>query len=206
MIDGTRFSLFLGAAAILAFTPGPGILYVLGRTLHGGRREGVLSALGTLAGGLIHVLAAALGLSVVLMSSAVAFEAVRYAGAVYLVFLGIAMIRNRRSKLNARAEADRSQKNFVQGVLTEVLNPKTALFFLSFIPQFVAPRQGHVTLQFMVLGGISVSLNTVVDLIVVALSAVIARKIADHPKVLERQRTASAVGMIGLGVYVATSK
>ena len=107
MIDGTRFALFVSAAAILALTPGPGILFVLGRTLHGGRREGVLSALGTLVGGSVHVLAAGLGLSAILMTSATAFQVVRYAGAAYLIYLGISMISETACKwgyANCRTE------------------------------------------------------------------------------------------------------
>lgn len=159
MIDGTRFALFVSAAAILALTPGPGILYVLGRTLHGGRREGVLSALGTFVGGSVHVLAAGLGLSAILMTSATAFQVVRYAGAAYLVYLGISMIRKRRASGNTQTVGQSSQQNFLQGIATEVLNPKTALFFLSFIPQFVSPAKGHLILQFLILGTISVVLK-----------------------------------------------
>jgi threonine/homoserine/homoserine lactone efflux protein len=206
VIEGTRFALFVSAAVILAVTPGPGILYVLGRTLHGGRREGTLSAFGTFVGGSVHVFAAALGLSVVLMTSATAFEVVRFAGASYLIYLGVSMIRNRRAKLTAQSEGDRPQRNLAQGVVIEVLNPKTALFFLSFIPQFVVPAKGHMTVQFLILGAISVSLNTAVDLIVVVFAASIARRLAGNPNFIERQRTASGVGMIGLGVYVAASK
>ena len=94
----------------------------------------------------------------------------------------------------------------MQGIITEFLNPKTALFFLSFIPQFVVPAKGHITLQFLILGAISVGLNTVVDLMVVGLAASIARRLEGNPKLIERQRTASGVGMIALGVYVAASK
>ena len=206
MIEGTRFTLFMGAAVVLALTPGPGILYVLGRTLHGGRRVGVLSALGTFVGGAMHALAAALGLSVILMTSAAAFEIVRYAGASYLIFLGISMIRNRRAVLAASGDAEASKRSFLQGIATEVLNPKTALFFLSFIPQFVSPGKGHITLQFLILGTISVLLNTTVDLLVVGFAGVLALKIMHRPKLLERQRTASGVGMIGLGIYVAATK
>ena len=112
MIDGTRFALFVSAAAILALTPGPGILYVLGRTLHGGRREGVLSALGTFVGGSVHVLAAGLGLSAILMTSATAFQVVRYAGAAYLVYLGISMIRKRRASGNTNCRTEFSTKLF----------------------------------------------------------------------------------------------
>ena len=129
MIEGTRFALFLSAALLLALTPGPGILYVLGRTLNGGRREGALSCLGTFAGGSVHVLGAALGLSAVLATSATAFQIVRYAGAAYLVYLGITMIRNRDLKQEFESEARRSHQHVLQGITTEVLNPKTALFF-----------------------------------------------------------------------------
>ena len=206
MIEGTRFALFLSAAAILALTPGPGILYVLGRTLHGGKREGILSAFGTFVGGSVHVLAAGLGLSVILMTSTITFELVRFAGASYLIYLGVSMIRNRRARLTAESDGNKRQRNFIQGIATEILNPKTALFFLSFIPQFVVPAKGHVTLQFLVLGAISVSLNTAVDLIVVGFAALIARRLGGNPNFIERQRTASGVGMIGLGIYVAASE
>lgn len=206
MIATTRFALFLSAAALLALTPGPGILYVLGRTLHGGRREGILSAFGTFVGGTVHVLAAALGLSVILMTSATAFEVVRFAGASYLIYLGVSMIRNRRVTLAAQSGGDKSQRSFLQGIVTEVLNPKTALFFLSFIPQFVSPAIGHLTLQFLILGAVSVSLNTAVDLIVVGFAGSFARPLTQNHKFIERQRAVSGVGMIGLGIYVAASK
>jgi threonine/homoserine/homoserine lactone efflux protein len=205
VIEGTRFFLFFSAALILALTPGPGIFYVLGRTLNGGRGEGALSAFGTFVGGSVHVLAAALGLSAILATSATAFEVVRYAGASYLIFLGISMIRNRGAKLAAQNETNKPHRHFLQGITTEVLNPKTALFFLSFIPQFVSPAKGHMTLQFLILGAISVSLNTAVDLIVVGLAGSLALRLGHNPKLIERQRTASGVGMIGLGIYVAGS-
>ncbi len=206
MIEGTRFALFMSAAVILALTPGPGILYVLGKTLHGGRREGVLSALGTFAGGSVHVLAAALGLSAILMASATAFEVIRYAGASYLIYLGVSMILNRNARLTAGDQSNKPRGHFMQGIATEVLNPRTALFFLSFIPQFVTPARGHLTLQFLILGAISVSLNTAVDLIVVGFAGSIALRLAGNPNFIKRQRTASGAGMIGLGIYVAASK
>ena len=185
MIDGTRFAVFLSAAAILALTAGPGILYVVGRTLHGGRREGVLSALGTLVGGSVHVLAAGLGLSAILMTSATAFQVVRYAGAAYLIYLGISMIRKRRVSGSTQTVGQSSQQNFLQGIATEVLNPKTALFFLSFIPQFVSPAKGHLILQFQILGAISVVLNTTVDLVVVGFSGGLAQRLARNSKLIE---------------------
>src|ERR1700747_3451792 len=143
MTDTHHFLLFLGAAMVLAITPGPGIFYVLARTMAGGRRGGIQSALGTFFGGLFHVFAAALGVSAILAASAVAFHTVKYAGAAYLVWLGIRMIRTRNAELVV-GSAQPAHHAFRQGVLTEVLNPKTALFFLSFIPQFIAPGRGHV--------------------------------------------------------------
>ncbi len=154
MVDTSRLVLFLTAAVLLAIAPGPGMLYVLARSLAGGRREGVLSALGTFAGGMVHVLAAGAGVSVILARSAVAFATVKYAGAAYLCFLGVRMIlAARRDEEEIPAEAlSRARNPFWQGIATEVLNPKTALFFLSFIPQFVNREAGHVFWQFLVLG------------------------------------------------------
>jgi len=202
MMDAHQFLLFLAAAVVLAITPGPGIFYVLARTLAGGRREGIQSALGTFFGGLFHVFAAALGVSAILAASAVAFHTVKYAGAAYLVWLGIRMIRTRNAEMPAEAAAS-SQGSFRQGVLTEALNPKTALFFLSFIPQFITAGNGHVFLQFIVLGATSVILNTVADLVVVFIAAPLERKLKSSVRFRRRQRVASGLGMIGLGAYVA---
>jgi threonine/homoserine/homoserine lactone efflux protein len=206
VIEGTRFPLFMSAATVLALSPGPGMLYVLSRTLHGGRREGLLSATGTFVGGLVHAAAAGLGLSAILMRSALAFEVVRYAGACYLIYLGISMIRNRRASMFGVAQESQSRQSFFQGITTEVLNPKTALFFLSFIPQFVSPAKGHVILQFLIFGTISVILNTAADLVVVGFAGSLAQRLAHRPQLIQRQRTVSGVGMIGLGIYVAASQ
>jgi len=202
MLDSRRFFLFLLAAVILAVTPGPGIFYVLARTLAGGRREGIFSSLGTFVGGLVHVFAAALGISAILAASAVAFHTVKYAGAAYLVWLGIRMIRTRNAALPVETPA-RSRGAFGQGILTEVLNPKTALFFLSFIPQFIAPQLGHIFLQFLVLGAVSVALNTTADLLVVTLAVPLGGRLKASAALRRRQRMASGIGMIGLGAYVA---
>jgi len=202
MFDPHRFLLFFAAALLLAVTPGPGIFYVLARSLAGGRREGVLSSFGTFVGGFFHVLAAALGISAILAASAVAFHTVKYAGAAYLVWLGIRMIRTRNAEMAVSAEKP-SQGAFRQGIFTEVLNPKTALFFLSFIPQFIAPERGHVFLQFVLLGALSVVLNTAADLVVVALAAPLERKLKNSMRFRRGQRVASGVGMITLGAYVA---
>jgi threonine/homoserine/homoserine lactone efflux protein len=220
MFDFTRLLLFLTAALLLAIAPGPGMLYVLARSLAGGKREGVLSALGTLLGGMVHVLAAAFGVSVVLARSALAFSTVKYAGAAYLCFLGVRMILDAR-KPDPREEersAEHSADDFFatsnaatrnplwQGVATEVLNPKTALFFLSFIPQFVNRGTGHVFFQFVLLGTVSVILNTSADLIVIVLAGPLGNKIRSSTVFRRRQRTLTGAIMIGLGTYLAASE
>jgi threonine/homoserine/homoserine lactone efflux protein len=202
MLDTHRFFLFFIAALVLAATPGPGIFYVLARTLAGGRREGILSSLGTFAGGLVHVFAAALGISAILAASAVAFHTVKYAGAAYLVWLGIRMIRTLNAELPTETFAP-SRGALGQGIVTEVLNPKTALFFLSFIPQFISPQLGHIFLQFLIFGEVSVALNTTADLLVVTLAVPLGHKLKANATFRRRQRVASGLGMIGLGAYVA---
>lgn len=161
--------------------------------------------MGTFVGGLFHVLAAALGVSAILAASAVAFHTVKYAGAAYLVWLGIRMIQSRNVEMSLAAAAP-SGRAFPQGILTEILNPKTALFFLSFIPQFIASERSHVFLQFLILGAISVTLNTAADLLVVLLAAPLERKLKNSAAFRRRQRVASGLGMIGLGAYVALAE
>jgi threonine/homoserine/homoserine lactone efflux protein len=210
MLDSTRFFLFLTAALLLAIAPGPGMLYVLARSLAGGKREGILSALGTFLGGMVHVFAAALGISVILAKSATAFAAVKYIGAAYLCFLGVRMILEARKDKAAPEpvpEIGKAVRNPLwQGVATEVLNPKTALFFLSFIPQFVVRAHGHVFLQFVALGTISVVMNTTADLIVIALAGPLGERIRSSATFRRRQRTVTGAIMIGLGTYLATSE
>ena len=207
MVIPSRFAIFLSAALILAITPGPGIFYVLARSLRGGRREGVLSSVGTFLGGLVHVGAAAFGLSAILAASAIAFETVRYAGAAYLIYLGYRMIRSRNEAMSDQnLESSAGRNTLVQGVTTEVLNPKTALFFLSFIPQFVSLNQGHIGAQFLLLGAISVTLNTCADLLVACFAGPLGSKMKRSAKLRSRQRAASGAAMIGLGVYVAAAR
>jgi threonine/homoserine/homoserine lactone efflux protein len=213
--DSTHFLLFLTAAVLLAIAPGPGMLYVLARSLAGGKREGILSALGTFLGGMVHVLAAALGVSIILAKSAVAFATVKYVGAAYLCFLGVQMIRDaRREKANPedaiqqddKRDAQPARNPLWQGVATEVLNPKTALFFLSFIPQFVNRGGGHVFLQFVALGTISVAMNTTADLIVIMVAGPLGERTRASATFRRRQRTVTGAILIGLGTYLATSK
>jgi threonine/homoserine/homoserine lactone efflux protein len=199
----TNFLLFFSAALILAVTPGPGIFYVMTRSLKGGRREGIASALGTAVGGMGHVIAAALGLSVVLATSAVAFAVVKYAGAAYLVYLGIkTLLRDDELPTASSVTVTGHRRAFVQGIGVEVLNPKTALFFLAFIPQFIDVN-GIVYLQFMLLGTISVLLNTSADFVVAALAGPIGERLQASQRLRSSQRFVTGSGLIALGGYVA---
>lgn len=204
MVDQAHFPIFLGAAVLLAIAPGPGMLYVLARALAGGRREGLLSALGTFFGGMVHVVAAAAGVSVILAKSAAAFAAVKYLGAAYLCFLGVGMILDaRKDGAISLVELQVRRSPFSQGIMTEALNPKTALFFLSFIPQFVNRGSGDVFLQYILLGTISVALNTSADIVVTLLAGPLGERIRESARFRRRQRMLTGAVMIGLGTYLA---
>lgn len=203
MPDLTTFSIFLSAAIILAISPGPGIFYVMTRSLQGGRAEGIISALGTSVGGMFHVLAAALGVSTILAASAIAFNFVKYLGAAYLVFLGLKTILCREALPDATNDRPVGYKRaFQQGITVEILNPKTALFFLAFIPQFIN-SEGVIFVQFLLLGTISVILNTISDFIVATLAGPIGQHLKGSPRLQAGQRCLTGAGLIGLGGYVA---
>ncbi|MBW4462304.1 MAG: LysE family translocator [Nodosilinea sp. WJT8-NPBG4] len=205
MPDLATLGLFFTAAFVLSITPGPGILYTLARSLNGGKSEGISSALGLFVGGLVHVFAAAVGISSLLMTSAVAFTLVKYAGAAYLIYLGLKTLLS-RDKLLVKADAavpPQRGSAFYQGVITEVLNPKTALFFLAFIPQFINVESGSVFTQFLVLGLITDFLNLAVDVFVASFAGPIGQKLRASGSFRRGQRITSGCTMIGLGAYVA---
>jgi threonine/homoserine/homoserine lactone efflux protein len=208
VISAERFAAFLAAAVVLAAIPGPGMLYVVARTLGGGRREGLISTAGTAIGGSVHVVAAALGLSALLATSAVAFTVVKYVGAAYLVFLGLRLLwQARRQPAAVETVALRDVGSgwaaLRQGALTEALNPKTALFFLAFVPQFVDPSAGWVILQSVVFGVISVTLNSLADIVAVGLSGVVHRRIARRGSAPRWPKVASGSALLALGGYAA---
>jgi threonine/homoserine/homoserine lactone efflux protein len=195
----SNLALFIAAALLIAVTPGPGIFYVAARTLAGGRGVGLASTLGTGLGGLLHIAAGAAGVSALVVASAEAFTLLKIVGAVYLVWLGAKTIRMARVKFPIDARSANSKSAFRQGVLVEALNPKTAAFFLAFIPQFIDLAQ-PVAAQFVVLGLVSVALNTVVDIVVVYAAAAARSGFANRPAVIQRIRECSGVLMCGLGV------
>lgn len=204
-MDPATLALFFATALAIAISPGPGIFYVAARTLAGGRSEGLASSFGTGLGGLVHVAAGAVGVSALVMASAEAFTLLKLAGAVYLVWLGIKAIREARRPFEATPVTTGTARAFREGILVEALNPKTAAFFLAFLPQFVDPSAGPVWLQFLLMGLISVTLNTAVD-VVVALLASRARSIAvGRPALLRRLRTAAGglIATLGLALLFA---
>lgn len=197
---------FVIAAVVLAITPGPGIAYVVARTVAGGRSEGLASCFGTGIGGMLHVLAAALGLSLLIAQSAAAFNLVKYLGAAYLVYLGIKLLlRSDRVPTIEPAVAQGVRRALFEGIVVEALNVKTALFFLAFLPHFVSPSAPLLP-QLILLGSICVALNTFVDVIAVfaadrLLKSDVAR--AARARLLTR---VSGVTMLGLGGYLALAR
>jgi threonine/homoserine/homoserine lactone efflux protein len=212
MIDHGQLVLYIAAAALLAVTPGPGIFYVAARTLAGGRAEGVASSFGTGLGGLVHIAAGSLGVSAIVLASAELFTALKLVGAGYLVWLGIRTIRSARQGSRPglgnlpAAPPVGPRRAFREGAVVEALNPKTAAFFLAFVPQFLDPAAGHVALQFMLLGCISVGLNTLADLVVACAAGRIRDGAGARPALIARLRAASGATMVALGVGLAFAR
>jgi threonine/homoserine/homoserine lactone efflux protein len=197
---------FLLAAIALAIIPGPGIAYVVARTMAGGRAEGIASSIGTAGGGMVHVLASALGLSVLIAQSAVAYSIVKYLGAAYLIYLGIkTLVSHSTSSAVPTVKRMGTRKALRDGIVVEALNIKTAMFFLAFIPQFV-PAGHAFAPQFVLLGTICVLLNSTADLVAVfAANRFVASGIARaaRERLLSR---ASGITMLCLGIFVALAK
>lgn len=197
---------FAFAAIVLAITPGPGMAYVVARTAAGGRSEGLASCLGTGLGGMLHVLAAALGLSLLVAQSAFAFSLVKYVGAAYLIYLGIRMLRSKEQAEPLDPVASQGPRRaFREGIAVEILNVKTALFFLAFLPQFVAPAQPLVP-QLVVLGTICVVLNTLVDVVAVFAADRLLRSNAVRVGRARIMTRISGITMLGLGAYLALAR
>ena len=205
MPEPSTLLLFSAAALALIVVPGPAVLYIVAQGIDRGRVAGVVSALGISAGGLVHVLAAAVGLSALIVSSATAFTVVKYAGAAYLIVLGLRRLLSRDEGEEATvARRERTLwRTFWQGALVNVLNPKTALFFLAFLPQFVDVDQGHVAVQIAVLGLLFVTLALISDSVWGLAAGSAAGWLRARPAVLRAQRWTSGGVMVGLGVAAA---
>lgn len=204
MPDTASFFAFLVAALILLLIPGPGVLYVIARSVTQGQRAGLVSVLGLSTGALVHVAAATVGLSAILLTSATAFGVVKALGAAYLIYLGIRALMTRQSATSAEKPISRpTGRLFVDGVLISVLNPKIAIFFLAFLPQFVDPQTGSATAQILFLGISYVGLALLTDgayaLVASRLSQAFGRRVLQG----SIPRYGSGAVYIGLGVSTA---
>jgi threonine/homoserine/homoserine lactone efflux protein len=204
--EGGTLALFAVAALALVIVPGPAVLYVVAQSVEHGRRAGVVSALGIQTGGLVHVLAAAIGLSSLLVSSALAFEVVKYAGAAYLVYLGVRRLLARAEPAEGAAPRMRSLRRvFTRGIVVNVLNPKTALFFFAFLPQFVDPDTGHAVAQMLVLGLVFLVIAMLSDGTYALLAGTAARRLRGSRAYGRAERWVSGTVFLGLGVATALS-
>jgi threonine/homoserine/homoserine lactone efflux protein len=202
--DTATLAVFAVAAVTLLVIPGPAVLYIVSRSVDQGRAAGLASVCGIHVGTLLHVAAAALGLSALLVSSALAFDTVRYVGAAYLVWLGAQrLLAGDEPAGPARAGGDRLGRVFAQGVVVNVLNPKTALFFFAFLPQFVDASAGRVPLQVAVLGATFVGLGLVTDGLYALLASTGAGLLRRRRGVARASRLVSGGVLVGLGVTTA---
>ncbi|MEM8977168.1 MAG: LysE family translocator [Pseudomonadota bacterium] len=207
MPDIQTIGLFVAAALVLAIMPGPGILYVGARTLSGGRGEGIASSLGTAVGGFGQVLAGAAGFSALLLASAQAFTVIKLIGAAYLVWLGISALLAANKPLQLEnVAATGSSRAFRDGIIVELLNPKTAAFFLAFLPQFIDPSIGSVALQFLILGAISVVLNTLADIVIAYLAGGLRATLTERSGLLKNLQRTSGLVLCSLGIALVFAR
>lgn len=204
--DPASLAVFVVAALALLLVPGPAVLYVVARSIHQGRRTGLASVLGIHVGTLVHILAATVGLSALVVSSAVAFTAVKIAGAVYLVGLGLWTLFSRRAEPAVALGGERNlRRAFAQGIVVNVLNPKTALFFLAFLPQFVDADASHPALQIAFLGLLFASLGLVTDSLWALAAGTAGGLLRRSRRFVKAQRYVTGSVYVGLGVVTAFS-
>lgn len=208
MLGTQNLLLFVVSGILLNLTPGQDTFYILGRSIAQGRRAGVLSVLGIVSGSLVHTFAAAFGLSAILATSAEAFSVVKVAGGVYLAYLGVTMLLHRPGKVGELANFARESNwgIYRAGMLTNLLNPKVALFFMAFLPQFVAPSAGSKVLTFLFLGGLFMTTGTLWCLVLAWFGSAMSRRLRESASTGSILRRASGAVFVGLGVKLAVSK
>jgi threonine/homoserine/homoserine lactone efflux protein len=205
--DPSTLLLFSAAAMALIVVPGPAVLYIVAQSIDRGRLAGIVSALGVATGGLVHVTAAAVGLSSLLVSSATAFNVVKYAGAAYLIGLGLWTLLRRREEESVEMPKERKlSRRYSQGVVVNVLNPKTALFFFAFLPQFVDPEKGSAALQIGILGLVFVALAVASDSVWALAAGTASERLRGNRRFLAVQRYVSGSVFVGLGALTAAAK
>jgi len=201
MPDLTHLPLFILASAMLLLTPGPAVLYIIARSVDQGRRAGLVSVCAIEVGNLTHVMAATLGLSAILLSSALAFSIVKYLGAAYLVYLGLRKLFAREAiQANGNNHPQSLRRIFSQGVVVATLNPKTALFFVAFLPQFVDPSQGSIAGQILFLGCIFVMMAVISDSMYALLAGTVGQWLKNSRSVVRAERYVVGGVYIGLGL------
>ena len=204
--EWSSLGLFMIAALVLLLTPGPAVLYIVSRSIDQGPRAGLVSVLGVHVGTLAHIFAAAAGISAVLAASATAFGVVKYLGAAYLIYIGVRRLLDPTARAAAAPGAPRRlRRAFLDGVIVNVLNPKTALFFLAFLPQFVTVSRGGVGEQIMLLGVVFVLLGAITDSLYAIGAGSAAAWLRGSPRFLAGERWISGSLYIGLGVAAALS-
>ena len=199
---------FLSAGILLNLTPGADTIYILTRSIAHGKRAGIYSVLGIATGTLIHIFFAAVGLSIILNTSAIAFNTVKYLGAGYLVYLGIKMIINKTNPFENAKLSDKTgiKTIYRQAVLTNVLNPKVALFFLSFLPQFISTNNNYGVIPFLILGGTFLTTGTLWCLVLAHSASYITIKLRNNTKSANVMQKISGAVFLGLGVQIAFKK
>jgi threonine/homoserine/homoserine lactone efflux protein len=212
MISVNDFLIFAFASLMLNITPGNDMLYVATRSTSQGIKAGIVSALGIAGGCIVHLLAAVVGLSAIIANSALAFDIIKYVGAAYLIYLGIRSFLSKQNKsdsyrisISNTVEKKSLSKLFWQGVFTNVLNPKVALFFLAFLPQFIHPEKGNTALQILLLGLWFNFSGTIVNIIVAMLFGRLGNWLADKQAFIKWQNKITGLLLVGLGIKVALS-
>lgn len=204
MFESSQLIIFISASLALLLLPGPAVLYITARSANQGRVAGFVSVLAIEAANLVQAIAAGLGLSAILLSSALAFDVVKYLGAAYLIYLGIKkLLSKEESNTNQEVKRESLSQIFWQGFVINILNPKTALFFFAFLPQFVNPQKGNVTLQNLLLGILFVILAFITDSIYALVASSLAEKLSTNEKFQKGQKYFAGLVYIGLGVTTA---
>ncbi len=204
VFETSTLLVFIAAAAVLLITPGPAVLYIITRSIDQGRLAGVVSALGVGAGTLFHIAAAALGLSAILVSSALAFDIVKYLGAAYLIYLGLRKLLAREEAFTPESYEKQSLSHiFRQGVIVNLLNPKLALFFFAFLPQFVDPARGAVPVQMVLLGLLLLVMGLLSDSVYALLAGTAGGWLKRSRHFLRAQKYITGTVYIGLGLTAA---
>jgi RhtB (resistance to homoserine/threonine) family protein len=215
MFGIVHFPLFVAAVFLLNVTPGPDTAYIVGRSVAQGRGAGLMSALGISAGCCVHTLACAFGLTALIAASATAFTVIKFAGAIYLIYLGARLLFASRAapgeeqaerKAGAPAAPKPLRQLFVQGFWTNVLNPKVVLFFVSFFPQFVAAESDHKTLAFLVLGAVFIVMSTIWNSFVAWIAGSVTQRLGGKPAVRKWLDRLVGSAFVGLGMKLATAQ